>query len=259
MSRTAIPWTEREVRRLIVKACEALSQRGLVAATDGNVSARLGPDRILISPSGMAKGEVSERTILLCDGAGRLIRGDPTGRFKPSVEIQLHLAAYREREDIAGVVHAHPPVASAFTFAGKEDLLKQPVVPEVVAQIGAIPTAPFLTPGSPALAETTAPYFRQSDIVMLAQHGAVALGRDPWQAFLRLEKLEHAATIIKYSCELAGSDQGVKRLDPEEVESLVRNYGRGRSNTQQGDEADEDETQLIEAVTREVLRRLQAQ
>jgi L-fuculose-phosphate aldolase len=258
MSGTAIPWTEREVRRQIVKACEALSRRGLVAATDGNVSARLGPDRILISPSGTAKGEVTERNILLCDGAGRLVRGDPTGRYKPSVEIQLHLAAYREREDISGVVHAHPPVASAFTFAGKEDLLKMPVVPEVVAQIGAIPTAPFLTPGSPALAETAAPHFRQSDVVMLARHGAVALGRDPWQAFLRLEKLEHAATIIKCSCELAGSEQGIKRLSPEEIESLVRDYGRGRANQRPNAGSEEDETQLVEAVTREVLRRLQA-
>ncbi len=83
------PWTERELRRLIVKACSALAQKNLVSATDGNVSARLGPDRVLITPSGVSKGDVSELNIMLCDMDGRKIRG----RGEISSEVHVHLAA----------------------------------------------------------------------------------------------------------------------------------------------------------------------
>src|SRR4051812_29265101 len=150
------PWNERELRRLMVKACTALAQKNLVSATDGNVSARLGPDRILVTPSGVSKGDVTELNILLCDMDGRKIRG----RGDVSSEVHVHLAAYRSREDIGAVVHAHPPTATAFTFAGREDLLRAPVIPEVVAQIGPIPSAPYITPGTRALAEAFAAHIK---------------------------------------------------------------------------------------------------
>jgi len=218
-----INWTERELRRQMVKACAALHQKSLVAATDGNVSARLSVDRVLVTPSGVSKGDVSEINILLCDMDGRKIRG----RGEVSSEVHVHLAAYRAREDIHAVVHAHPPTATAFTFAGLEHLLREPVVPEVVAQIGPIPSAPYITPGTRALAEAAGPLFKESDVVMLAQHGAVTLGHDPWGAYLRMEKLEHFARILKSARELAGGDAGVRRLDAGQVDALVESYGKG--------------------------------
>src|SRR5476651_1006556 len=196
-------WNESNLRKQIVKACSGLAAKGLVAATDGNVSARLGPDRVLVTPSGVNKGEVDELNILLCDMDGRKIRG----RGEVTSEVHVHLAAYRNRENIGAVVHAHPPIASAFTFAGLERLLSEPVVPEVVAQIGPIPCAPYLTPGSRALAEAVGKLFRQSDVVLLAQHGAATAGPDPWAAYLRMEKLEHTAVIVKAARELAASDR----------------------------------------------------
>jgi L-fuculose-phosphate aldolase len=217
-----IPWNERELRRLMVKACGALAQKNLVAATDGNVTARLSADRILVTPSGTSKGEIRELDILLCDEDGRKIRG----RGEISSEIHVHLAAYRAREDIFAVVHAHPPIATAFTFAGMENLLREPIIPEVVAQIGPIPTAPYVTPGTRELAESLTAYFKQCDIVMLAQHGAVALAKDPWRAYLRMEKLEHMASIIKHARELSG-DRAVKTLNDEQADELRRLYGKG--------------------------------
>src|SRR5947207_11555872 len=92
--------TERELRRSMVKACGALFQKSLVSATDGNVSARLGPDRVLITPSGVSKGDVTELEILLCDMDGRKIRG----RGEVSSEVHVHLGAYRAREEINAVV-----------------------------------------------------------------------------------------------------------------------------------------------------------
>ncbi len=220
---TASLRSERELRRLIVKACGALYVKNLVAATDGNVSARLRPDRILVTPSGVSKGGIADLDMLICDMTGRKIRG----RGEVSSEVHVHLAAYRIRSDIGAVVHAHPPLASAFTFAGREKLLRQPIIPEVAAQIGPILTVPYLTPGTRALAEAAAPCFKSCDIVLLAQHGAVALGKDPWAAYLRMEKLEHFAGILKAALELAGNNERkLKRLTAQQLKELLAGYGK---------------------------------
>lgn len=220
------PRSEKELRQLIARSCRALAQRELVAATDGNLSARLPSGHFLVTPSGVSKALVRESSLLVCDRAGNKIRGSGA----VSLEIRLHLATYRERPDIGAVVHAHPIVAGAFTYAGMEKLLLDPILPEVVAQIGPIPMAPYATPGTRRLAEKAALLLRKHDVVLLAQHGAVTLGSDPWSAYLRMEKLEQAAKIIKAAFELAGSALGIRRLTPSQVKDLVRVYGKGRAD-----------------------------
>jgi L-fuculose-phosphate aldolase len=253
-----VPWTERELRRLMVKACSALSRKNLVAATDGNVSARLGYDRVLVTPSGVSKGDVGELDILLCDMDGRRIRG----RGESSSEVHVHLAAYRNREDIGAVVHAHPPIASAFTFAGLQDVLREPIVPEVVAQIGPIPCVPYIQPGTRALAEAVGKALRDCDVVLMAQHGAATVAKDPWAAYLRMEKLEHFATIVKTARELAASEgQKIRTLSDEQVNELRAGYGKGKiksasagavsiATTESGSDA------IVERIAAEVLARL---
>lgn len=216
--------SEYDLRRQIVRACRSLHEKGLVAAFDGNVSGRLPSGNLLVTPAGASKGDVTEDMVLLCTPEGKRIRG--TGHV--SSEVQLHLAAYRVRKDVRAVVHAHPPFASAFTFAGAERLLLEPVLPEVVARLGGIPAAPYATPGSRELGEAAAPLMAEHDAVLLAQHGAVTLGSDPWTAYLVMEKLEHAATILKAARELAGSEAGIKRLTPEQVADLMKTYAKPR-------------------------------
>ncbi len=220
---------EKELRTQIVKVCHRLSALGLVAATDGNVSARLEhqPGKFLITPSGIAKGEVTEDCIVIFDEAGELVSSKDETQFRVSSEVKVHLAAYRASRKAGAVIHAHPPVASAFSFAGRESLLTRPIVPDVVSLIGPIPTVPYHTPGSRILADVAAPFFENATIVLLAQHGAVALGSDPWRAFLRMEKLEQAAVIIKHALEL--SETGlIKELTPEEIKDLKKVYKEGR-------------------------------
>jgi L-fuculose-phosphate aldolase len=213
--------TESSLRKSIVKACQALFHKNFVAATDGNVSARFGADRILVTPSGVSKGDVRERDILLCDFEGRKISGNGA----VSSEIQVHLAGYRARDTIRGIVHAHPPVATAITFAGLEALLLEPIVPEVVSQIGPIPTVPYILPGSTKLSAAVEPALRQSDIVMLSRHGAVTVGGDPWAAYLRMEKLEYLATIIKNAHDLNGA-KNIRRMTQPQIEELKSGYGK---------------------------------
>ena len=216
----AQPLKERRLRRLIAKACKALYAKNLVAATDGNVSARLGPDRVLITPSSLSKGDVRARDLLVCDLQGRKIRGPGA----PSLEIQMHLAAYRQRPDIGAVVHAHPPLATAFLFAGRESWLNEPIAPEVVAHLGRVPAVPYFTPGSRLLADAFGMEIKNHDVVLLLQHGAVAAAKDPWAAYLLMEKLEHFAMIVKAARELAPEGK-IKHLSAREVQDL-RQYGK---------------------------------
>ena len=215
-----LPLTEHEARRLIVKACRGLSEKGLVAAHDGNISARLPSGYLLVTPSRVSKADISEDAILYCGPDGKRIRG----KGDVSSEVNLHVTAYRARPDIRGVVHAHPATASAFTFAGAEALLSAPVLPEVVARLGAIPAVPYVTPGTPALGAAAEPFLKTHDAVLLNQHGALTLGKDPWEAYLLMEKVEHAAGILKAAFELAGSAEGVKKLTPAQVADLLKSY-----------------------------------
>lgn len=214
------PASEYELRRLIAKACRSLAEKGLVASHDGNVSARLPSGYLLVTPSRVSKADVAEDAILYCSPDGKRIRG----KGDVSSEIHLHLAAYRVRPDVRAVVHAHPALASAFTFAGAEALLAKPVLPEVVARLGSIPAVPYVTPGTPELGRAAEPLLKTHDAVLLNQHGALTLGKDPWDAYLLMEKVEHAATILKAARDLAGSDEGVKALTPRQVEDLLKSY-----------------------------------
>jgi L-fuculose-phosphate aldolase len=217
-------WSERQLRRLIVKACQAVSQKGYVAATDGNISALLGANRVLVTGTGTAKGDIRERDLLVCDLDGRRI----SGPGKPSCEIQVHLAAYRARPEIRGVVHAHPPLATAFTFVGRQDLLNAPIVPEVIATIGPIPCVPYFTPGTRELAAAAEACFKSANVVLLSQHGVVAVGADPWAAYLRLEKVEYLAQVLKHALELASGDaRQIQRLNARQIAPLKQILHRG--------------------------------
>jgi L-fuculose-phosphate aldolase len=211
---------EKTLRNAIVKVCHALAARFFVADTDGNISARLGADRILITPSCFSKADVRAEDLVVCDLDGKKIRG----RGVPSIEVQLHLAAYRVRDDVQAVVHAHPPLATAFTLAGVEHLMREPLVPEVVVHFGPIPCVPYSAPGTRQLADDFAACAKECDLVLLSQHGAAALGPDPWSAYLRMEKLEHYALMLKTALELAGSAR-LKWLSAAQVAEL--RGGRG--------------------------------
>ena len=174
----------------IVRACRRLDARGLVAGQDGNVSVRLAPDRVLVTPAGWTKAEVDAAALVEVDLGGAVRAG--SGR--PSSELGMHLAAYAARPDVRAVVHAHPPTATGFAVAG-EDFMA-PVLPEIILLLGRVPLVPYATPGTPALAEALAPWLPGHDAFLLANHGATTLGPTLEVALQRMESLEHAARIL---------------------------------------------------------------
>ena len=197
----------------IVRVCRRLWERGLVAGQDGNVSVRLAPARVLVTPAGASKGELRADDLVEVD-----LDGAPLGPRRPgrtaSSEVRMHLSVYRARPDVGAVVHAHPPTATAFAVAG-EDLMR-PVLPEIVATLGGVPLVPFAPPGGDELAAAVASHAGRHDAVLLANHGATTLGPTLTVAHQRMESLEHAACIL-LAARLLGR---VRELAPDQVRAL---------------------------------------
>ena len=185
-------------RRAIVDVCRRMYEKGFLAATDGNVSVRVG-DRLIVTPSGISKGHMAPEQLIVTDMAGAVLEGE--GR--PSSELAMHLAAYRARPDVRAVVHAHPPRAIALTVAGVP--IPGKVLPEVVVTLGGeIPTVPYTTPTTEEVPRALGPYFENHDAVMMEWHGAVCLGPDVWDAYHKLEKLEHLCEVALFAQQLGG-------------------------------------------------------
>lgn len=181
--------TETEHRHEIVRLGRMMHERFLVAATDGNLSVRLAENRILATPTGMSKGMMSAGDLVIVDRRGVVLEGERN----VSSEIGMHLLIYRLRPDVSAIVHAHPPTATGFAAAGMA--LDQPLVSEVVINLGSIPLALYGTPSTPELAASIEPLVPMHDAILLANHGAVTYGRDLLNAFMKMETVEHFARI----------------------------------------------------------------
>ncbi len=236
------------VRREICEVGRRIYQRGYVAANDGNISARLGPDRVLCTPTGVSKGFMAEDMLCLCDLEGRQV----AGHLKISSEIRMHLEIYKLRPDIHAVAHAHPPTATGFAVAGIE--LTQCILPEVIVSLGGIPLAPYATPGGPQIFEPMKPLLEKYDAVLMANHGVVTLGKDVMDAHFKMETVEHFARIALVAHQL-GSAKTLTAPQVGELIDLRERFGIGGRPSCQVEEAAPEES-LIQEITRQVLRRL---
>jgi len=202
---------EFEHRKDIVEVGRRLYAKGFIAAGDGNISVRMQDDKILTTPSGRNKGRLDPEDLVVTDREGRRLYG----RLEPSSELEMHLLMYHERPDVRAVVHAHPPHASGFAVAGIP--MDQPLLSEVVLTLGTVPLAEYGTPTTPELAEAVRPYARH-DGILLANHGALTVGKELFSAYDRMETLEHSAHIY-----LVARSLGRERaLSPEHVAKLEK-------------------------------------
>jgi L-fuculose-phosphate aldolase len=195
----------------IIEIGRRLYQKGFVASHDGNISIWIGPAQILATATGVCKGFLGSEDIVLVDTQGKKI----AGRGEPSSELKMHLLVYEKRPDVKAVVHAHPPVSTGFAVAGIP--LAQCILPEVVVSLGAVPVAAYGTPSTYEVCDAIAPYVRKSEAFLLANHGVVTLGEDVFQAYYRMETVEHFARIL-LTARLLGN---VNVLSREQVEKLM--------------------------------------
>ncbi|MFQ5629218.1 MAG: class II aldolase/adducin family protein [bacterium] len=206
-----------EICQIICEIGKRLYRFGHVVANDGNISVRVADDVIATTPTGVCKGDMSPEMMVFVDPEGEVL-----SEGKPSSEIPMHLFIYRHRPEIRAVVHAHPVHATAFATAGIT--LDRCVLAEIVTTIGSIPIAPYGTPSTEELPETLRPFVQDHEAILLANHGAVTMGRDPWEAYFKLERVEHYAKII-YISRILGGEKALPKQEVEKLFGLRAKYG----------------------------------
>lgn len=178
-----------KLRTQVINVCKQLYYKGLIAASDGNVSVRLSGGEILITPSGVHKGFLSETDLVLVNSEGRIIEGSGM----PSSELLMHIAIYKQDSKSMAVVHTHPPWTLALSLAGNK------LLPHLLIEgqmfLGDVTVVPFERPGTEAFARTVADALNKGPAQILAHHGAVTKGSTLWKAFELMECLEHVAHI----------------------------------------------------------------
>ncbi len=209
---------EDQLRADIVEVGRRLYARGYTASNDGNISVRLDGGRLLMTPKSVCKGFMTPQMMCVTDLDGRKLAGERD----PSSEMQMHLEVYRQRPDVNAVVHAHPPVATAFAVAGIP--LDRAVLAEVVTTLGSVPIAEYATPSTKALPEAVRRYVTAHDGMLLANHGALTLGTDLFSAYYKMETIEHFAKI-SFTARMLGGERLLSREEVGRLQGLRGMYG----------------------------------
>ena len=202
----------------IVEVGRRIWSRGFVAANDGNISARIDENRVLITPTGVSKGFMTPADLIVVDFQGEVL----SGTKKPSSELFMHLAIYRERPDAWSICHAHPPVATGYAVAGIP--LDACILPEVIITLGSIPVIPYGTPGTFELYAPFLERLKEHDAFLLANHGAITVGSDILSAYHKMETLEHFAQISLVTRQL-GRINVLNESEAEALYALRERYG----------------------------------
>ena len=210
--------TESSLRADIVEVGRRMYARGYTASNDGNISVRIAPDRLLMTPKSVCKGFMTPDMMCVTDLSGKKI----SGARDPSSEALMHLEVYRQRPDINAVVHAHPPIATGFAVAGIP--LDRAVLAEVLTTLGSIPLAEYATPSTAELPEAVRKYIKAHDGMLLANHGALTVGTDLFAAYYKMETIEHFAHISLVA-RMLGRENLISREEVMRLQGLRDTYG----------------------------------
>ena len=247
--RPLVPF-EPTLRKQICQAAAHLYDRGHGAPGDGNISVRLSERYLLTTPTGEHKGQLEPTQLVKVRFAtGEGVDGSP------SSELRMHLAIYRGRPDIRAIVHAHSPHTVGLTVSGHS--LEAPVVPEAIQALGGIPTVPYASPTTEAVANAVLPYALTYNAFVLERHGPVTLGASLPEAMARLEVVEHTAQITAIGLATGGAEP-IGESEASRLRQLAMDAGLLRSPDapkRQTSTAGVSDA-LLSEVTRRVLERL---
>jgi L-fuculose-phosphate aldolase len=207
----ANPISEWKLREQMADVGRRIWLKGFCAGNEGNHSFRMGEDRILCTPSLISKGNLKPDDMCVVDMTGKQI----SGKRKRTSEILLHLAIYKERSDVKAVIHSHPPHATAFAVAGVE--LPTCIHPEAEVFLGPVRTAKYVTPGDTRLGESIGPFIKESNTILLGNHGVVCYGPDLEDAYYKLEIVDAYSRILLLTKQLGS----VRPLDGDEMKELL--------------------------------------
>jgi L-fuculose-phosphate aldolase len=213
---------ECELRRDLVRFSRWLYRLGFMPGTSGNISVRLDPDRLLVTPTGVSKALLKAADMVIVDLNGRLL----AGTRKATSEISMHLAVYQLRGDMGAVVHSHPPIATAFACSGRA--LNEMLCQEAVMTLGAVPLARYATTGTDEVAASIVPLIPGHDAILMSNHGAVSYGETILEAFQKMETLEHLAYVALVAHQLGSAHP----LNGDQVQELYRARAKYMQNSE---------------------------
>ena len=190
---------ESQARKLIIEVGKLLYERSYVVSSEGKKFVAVDENRVLATPTMTCKGRMTEDCLAITD-----LDGNALNDKKASSELAMHTLIYKMRPDIMAVCHAHPPHGTAFAVAGLA--IDAPILSEVILTLGCVPLTDYGTPSTSELTESMKPFVAHHNALLMANHGAVAYGEDLWQAFDRLETLEHTAKIAILAKSLGGAN-----------------------------------------------------
>lgn len=210
---------EAQARQAIVDAGTVLYKQGYVVSNDGNISVRISPDTIVVTPTGVSKGDMNPDMMVVMDLDGNVISKGLRG---PSSEVKMHLRVYRENPDVTAVVHAHPIYATSFAIAGVP--LDKPILSEAMLQVGVVPVAYYAKPGTTDVPDSIAPFVKDYAAVMLSNHGVLTWGSDLEQALARMEVVENYAKVTLVVNQI-GSERGLSQDQVDGLADIRQNMG----------------------------------
>ena len=182
--------SEWKLRELMCEIGRRVYAKGFAAANDGNITYRLSDDRVLCTPTRVSKGFMKPDDLCIVDMDGKQV----SGNRKRSSEILLHLAILKERPEIRSCVHCHPPHATAFAVA--HEPIPKCILPEFEVFLGEVAIAKYETPGTQAFAETVLPYVKDTETILLANHGTITYGVDLEDAYFKTEIIDAYCRIL---------------------------------------------------------------
>lgn len=195
----------------VIAVAKRLDDKGLVNAFEGNVSIKRG-DWLYITPSGKSKATLTPEMICVIDEKGNQV----SGIYEPSSELKMHKAVYKMRDNIGGIVHAHPVFLTAYAMCGKS--LESKAHAEMIWDHKKIEVAPYGRPGSDEIYAGVKPILDKGrDVLLLANHGVLSVGESVFAALNKLESVENAAKILTVA-KLIGNTAD---LPDEEVQVLL--------------------------------------
>lgn len=247
--------TQEQYKRDIVEVGKLLYEKGLLVGTDGNISIRVGENEILITASGFCKGKLETKHITKVDLEGKVLSG-----MKPARDIRMHLAVYREKPEIKAVVHAHPPVTTGYAMS--EISFDKVALPEVIFALQGIAVTGYTTPTTIEVPREVARVLKEnpdSRTILLANHGALTMSTDVYDAFYKMETLE-MFTKANLVSRLIGHTRYLNASQMEKVNRLIK--GEAPDSVIDPSEPEEMRgtvgTDVVEAVVSEVLHRLKS-
>jgi L-fuculose-phosphate aldolase len=201
---------QEKVKEDICEIGRRMYAKGFTASNDGNISVRISDDEIWTTPTGVSKGFMTPDMLVRVNSNGEILEGNRN----PSSEVKMHLRVYQNRKDIHAVVHAHPPLATAFAVCRMP--LDKSYVPEGIVGLGPVPVTEYATPSTEEVPKSIEP-FLEGNVLLLANHGALTWDIDIFSAYYKMEVVEYLAQL---NMNVQAIGKGVE-LPDSEVEKLI--------------------------------------